>query len=187
MAPHEILGISLSADRETIKRAYRQKARQHHPDRGGDAKQFIDIRRAYDEMLSIQCSSGSIPPRQSAKDVDRPDGNPRSRATSTSNETNAASAGPGRQRTHRVSIVKWGVALLLASVATFFIALNSVDPDWTLSASAKVGNHGTSPSGGWGLKESSGIGRPLKDKDLRGWMPSTSADAAMRKNRDLWG
>ena len=37
------LGIDRSADPETIKRAYRKLAAQHHPDRGGDTNKFQEI------------------------------------------------------------------------------------------------------------------------------------------------
>lgn len=51
MSPHEILGIPRNADLETIKRAYRELALQHHPDRGGDARKFVELRKAYEAML----------------------------------------------------------------------------------------------------------------------------------------
>lgn len=51
MSPHEILGIPRNADLEAIKRAYRELALKHHPDRGGDARKFVEIRKAYEAML----------------------------------------------------------------------------------------------------------------------------------------
>ena len=38
--------------RELIKRAYRKQVMQHHPDHGGDARSFIKIHRAYEELLT---------------------------------------------------------------------------------------------------------------------------------------
>lgn len=49
--PYEILGVSRDADASTIKAAHRQRARQTHPDAGGDARVFADVQRAY-EILS---------------------------------------------------------------------------------------------------------------------------------------
>ncbi len=44
------LGVDRTADPETIKRAYRKLAAQHHPDRGGDTNRFQEIQAAYDTL-----------------------------------------------------------------------------------------------------------------------------------------
>ena len=52
--PYEILGISPTADVDTIKTAYRKAARQHHPDHNPSpnaAARFQDIQAAY-ELLA---------------------------------------------------------------------------------------------------------------------------------------
>jgi curved DNA-binding protein len=46
--PYQTLGVDHGADSDTIKRAYRKLASQHHPDRGGDTKTFQEIQAAYD-------------------------------------------------------------------------------------------------------------------------------------------
>jgi len=51
MRLYELLGVSPEASREEIRRAYRQLARQHHPDRGGDTSTFQAISAAH-EVLS---------------------------------------------------------------------------------------------------------------------------------------
>ena len=48
MDPYSTLGVPKSATAETIKRAYKDKAKQHHPDRGGDTNKFAEISNAYD-------------------------------------------------------------------------------------------------------------------------------------------
>jgi molecular chaperone DnaJ len=48
---YETLGLRPDAATEEIKRAYRRKAREHHPDAGGDAERFKEVTRAY-EVLS---------------------------------------------------------------------------------------------------------------------------------------
>lgn len=48
---YDILGVENSADAETIKRAFRKLALQHHPDRGGDESKFKEASEAY-EVLS---------------------------------------------------------------------------------------------------------------------------------------
>ena len=45
------LGLRPDAGAEEIKRAYRRKAREHHPDAGGDAERFKEVTHAY-EVLS---------------------------------------------------------------------------------------------------------------------------------------
>lgn len=50
---YQILGINKSASAEEIKSAYKKKAMQHHPDKGGDAETFKRINEAY-QILSDQ-------------------------------------------------------------------------------------------------------------------------------------
>jgi molecular chaperone DnaJ len=47
MDPYKTLGVSEGADKQTIKKAYRKLAAQHHPDRGGDAEKFKEVAEAY--------------------------------------------------------------------------------------------------------------------------------------------
>ena len=54
MNPYTILGVAKDATADTIKRAYKEKAKQHHPDRGGDANQFAEISNAYDVLKDPQ-------------------------------------------------------------------------------------------------------------------------------------
>lgn len=44
---YSILGVSKNASEEEIKKAFRKKAHEHHPDKGGDAQKFKDINEAY--------------------------------------------------------------------------------------------------------------------------------------------
>lgn len=48
---YDLLGVSSSASKEEIKAAFRKKAKEHHPDKGGDEKKFKEINEAY-EVLS---------------------------------------------------------------------------------------------------------------------------------------
>lgn len=48
---YNILGIKSDASTEEIKKAYRNLAAKHHPDRGGDTAKFQEIQKAY-EILS---------------------------------------------------------------------------------------------------------------------------------------
>ena len=44
---YALLGVERTADADTIKRAYRKLASQHHPDKGGDTAKFQEIEQAY--------------------------------------------------------------------------------------------------------------------------------------------
>ncbi len=48
---YNILGIDKSASKADIKKAFRAKAKEHHPDKGGDEAKFKEINEAY-EVLS---------------------------------------------------------------------------------------------------------------------------------------
>jgi curved DNA-binding protein CbpA len=50
MTLYDDLGVAQSADEDTIKRAYRKKAQQHHPDKGGCQEKFRKIQHAYDVL-----------------------------------------------------------------------------------------------------------------------------------------
>lgn len=48
---YDLLGVDQNATEDEIKKAYRKKAMEHHPDRGGDIEKFKEIKDAY-EVLS---------------------------------------------------------------------------------------------------------------------------------------
>lgn len=45
---YEVLMVEPEADDETLRRAYRLRLRQTHPDTGGDAAQFVQVQRAWE-------------------------------------------------------------------------------------------------------------------------------------------
>jgi len=47
---YEILGVDKGADKEELKKAYRELSKEHHPDRGGDAEKFKEINEAYSTL-----------------------------------------------------------------------------------------------------------------------------------------
>jgi hypothetical protein len=47
----QLLGVAPDATLEELKRAYRQRALAAHPDRGGDAAAFRELKRAYDAAV----------------------------------------------------------------------------------------------------------------------------------------
>lgn len=51
---YKILGVSKTATNDEIKKAYRKLALEHHPDRGGDDKEFKKINEAYQVLSDPQ-------------------------------------------------------------------------------------------------------------------------------------
>ena len=51
MNEYEILGISETSTLLEVKRAYKRLAQKHHPDKGGDAEKFKQIKSAYDLII----------------------------------------------------------------------------------------------------------------------------------------
>ena len=49
-SPYDVLGVKMGASEDEIKKAYRKKAMETHPDRGGDAEKFKEINAAYDAL-----------------------------------------------------------------------------------------------------------------------------------------
>jgi hypothetical protein len=54
MKPWEILGISPGSDEQTIRKAFRTKAKQFHPDKGGSAEDFKELYDAYTMMTDMR-------------------------------------------------------------------------------------------------------------------------------------
>ncbi len=51
---YDILGVDKSASSDEIKKAYRKKALEYHPDRGGDESKFKEATEAYDVLSDEQ-------------------------------------------------------------------------------------------------------------------------------------
>ena len=51
---YDILGVSRSATDKDIRKAYKAKSMQHHPDRGGDEEKFKEINEAYSTLKDPQ-------------------------------------------------------------------------------------------------------------------------------------
>lgn len=48
MNPYDILGVSTDADAKQIKAAYRSKAQETHPDKGGSDEAFLAVQQSYE-------------------------------------------------------------------------------------------------------------------------------------------
>ncbi len=47
---YEVLGVGKSASADEIKKSFRRKAIEHHPDRGGDEEKFKELNEAYEVL-----------------------------------------------------------------------------------------------------------------------------------------
>lgn len=47
VSAYEVLGVASDVDDEQLRKAYRQRLRQSHPDTGGDATLFVQVQRAW--------------------------------------------------------------------------------------------------------------------------------------------
>lgn len=60
--PYSVLGIQPGADEETIKKAYRQKCKQYHPDLHPDdptcEDKFKEVQAAYSEIMRLRSGGG---------------------------------------------------------------------------------------------------------------------------------
>lgn len=51
--PYDVLGISVESSKEEAKSAYRKLVKKHHPDRGGDVKEFMKVQKAWELLDSL--------------------------------------------------------------------------------------------------------------------------------------
>lgn len=51
---YDILGVNKTASADEIKSAFRKKAHEHHPDKGGDAEKFKELNEAYQVLSNAE-------------------------------------------------------------------------------------------------------------------------------------
>lgn len=61
MQPHQVLGVTVDAAPAQIRDAYRRRAKQIHPDRGGDAASFHALAAAYHALVDEPTPAPSPP------------------------------------------------------------------------------------------------------------------------------
>jgi len=61
--PHEILDVEPDADERTVRSAYRELLKEHHPDHGGSADRFIRIKEAYETIVDGEPADGGLATR----------------------------------------------------------------------------------------------------------------------------
>jgi DnaJ-domain-containing protein 1 len=53
-----VLGLEDNASLAEIKKKYRELAKEHHPDNGGDPKEFMKLQKAYKKILRYHGKAG---------------------------------------------------------------------------------------------------------------------------------
>ena len=51
---YKILGVDKNASQQDIKKAFRNSAKKHHPDKGGDPEEFKKLNNAYETLGNEQ-------------------------------------------------------------------------------------------------------------------------------------
>jgi molecular chaperone DnaJ len=159
---YELLGVPRDASPEDIKRAYRRKAREHHPDAGGDEEDFKQITHAYQVLSDAD--------RRSRYDRFGDDGTPSSRGAGqdpfgfggagfggigdvidaffgSAFGGAAAGTGGGRSRSQPGRDVLVGVELTLEEVVTGAHREVEVDVDLPCDDCAGMGSASGQPPG----------------------------------------
>ena len=57
---YDVLGVDPATDDEALRRAYRLRLRQTHPDTGGDAAVFIQVQRAWELVGTVDMVPGRL-------------------------------------------------------------------------------------------------------------------------------
>ena len=65
---YEVLGVAASASDDELRRAYRLRLRQTHPDTGGDAALFIRVQRAWEHVGTPAGRAAAVAHLDSLKD-----------------------------------------------------------------------------------------------------------------------
>ncbi|MFC6752371.1 ferredoxin Fer [Halorubrum tibetense] len=70
VSPFDVLGIDDDADEDAVRRAYRDRVKEAHPDRGGSVEEFQLVRRAYRALTEEGADIGKDGDGSDLSDVD---------------------------------------------------------------------------------------------------------------------
>jgi hypothetical protein len=127
MSPYKILGVTDQATDEEVKRAYLAMAAKYHPDTGGDAWVFAQIREAYDRIIRIRHSAASSTNRAPNSNPYAP---PQPQQTTTYSDYSAQPTEPSQETQsigNRITTLLFHHQLPLQSETSYFILVNVLD------------------------------------------------------------
>ena len=146
--PHKILGVAPTASVDEIHAAFRRKARQHHPDLGGDRRQFQQLNNAYEQLLK-QKEAEKLSPKKPASSTANP-------TQFTSSQENPYQSAPVQNTSTKTRKRKRDTSfgsslkhlltgkLPLQDQTTYFILVNALDIFLTY-LHLRGGNHEANP------------------------------------------
>ncbi len=131
--PSSILEIPETASIEEIHAAFRKKARQHHPDMGGDRQKFQELNSAYETLLKRKAAKASR--SMASPDLAK---SQQTKTTPTSSQPSSTSTfqmppKPKSQRKKKTSAQNSDVRHLLTGKlplqdqTTYFVLVNTLD------------------------------------------------------------
>jgi Domain of unknown function (DUF5658)/DnaJ domain len=124
MSPYKILGVTEQATDEEVKRAYLAMAAKYHPDAGGDAWVFAQVREAYDRIQQIRRPKN---PAASQRPADFNPYNPPSPVPSDYSAKPATQPNAAESLGERFINLLFRHQLPLQSETSYFILVNVLD------------------------------------------------------------
>ncbi len=132
--PFTILGIPASASIEEIHAAYRNRARKHHPDLGGDRQKFQELSEAYAELIRVKEAESTVSfsaPQKPAepRSSPNPDGPPTRPLQPVDSKKKKKKTSPQSSIPDRAKAAKHLLTgkLPLQDQTTYFILVNALD------------------------------------------------------------
>jgi hypothetical protein len=126
MNPYKILGITEQATDDDVKRAYRAMAAKYHPDAGGDAWVFEQVREAYDRIVRGRQPTAKPPnPTRPTQPAATPPPAPVTKPVYQPSADRRSGAWPSRMQ--RLYWSLFHHQLPLQSETSFFILFNVLD------------------------------------------------------------
>ena len=135
MDPRKVLGVSADATLDEIQKAYRLKAKKHHPDMGGDAWAFEHVQEAYQALINAAAQSKPKPqtrskPQSTARPKNRSANkqNPDASGRRSRQQANGPAAKPKPKAKKELPWYSFFVRQLpLQNETTVFILVNVLD------------------------------------------------------------
>ena len=130
--PATILGVPPSASLDDIHTAFRKKARQHHPDLGGDREKFQELTTAYEALVQRKeaertASVSSLPDPGKKRKPPNPFASPeRPPQPAKANESKFGKSAESPSRASDVKHLLTG-KLPLQDQTTYFVLVNALD------------------------------------------------------------
>lgn len=62
ISPYTLLGVTAASNPEEVRAAYKKRALETHPDKGGDPEEFLRVKQAYEAITSGKAALPGAPP-----------------------------------------------------------------------------------------------------------------------------